>query len=106
MYLYKAYHKCFIWILITCVSFFKKETGETFTEMISGLRINYACELLRNTHLPVGEICEKSGYKDYFYFNKIFKKLTGKTPVQYRNEWILHGVTDNKTKALYKSHTE
>ncbi|WMT43135.1 response regulator [Paenibacillus sp. D2_2] len=58
---------------------FKKEIGETFTAYIAKLRIAYACELLRGTNLLVGEIAEKSGYMDYFYFTRMFKKFMGKT---------------------------
>ncbi|MCU6712639.1 response regulator [Paenibacillus sp. J5C_2022] len=65
---------------------FKKEVGETFTSYIAKLRIGYACELLADTELMVGEIAEKAGYADYFYFTKIFKKIIGKTPSQFRME--------------------
>ncbi|TFE25561.1 response regulator transcription factor [Cohnella luojiensis] len=65
---------------------FKKEAGETFTTYISRLRIAYACELLSSDNYSVHEIAEKIGYHDYFYFTRIFKKITGKTPTQYRGE--------------------
>lgn len=64
---------------------FKKELGKTFTEYLSALRIEHACSLFEKTDLSIAEIAEKSGYDDYFYFNKVFKKFTGKTPYQYRN---------------------
>ncbi|MFD0960559.1 response regulator [Paenibacillus chungangensis] len=67
---------------------FKKEVGETFTSYIAKLRIGYACELLADTELMVGEIAEKAGYADYFYFTKIFKKIIGKTPSQFRMEML------------------
>ncbi|QGQ98205.1 response regulator [Paenibacillus psychroresistens] len=65
---------------------FKKEVGETFTAYIAKLRINYACELLDKDESSVHEIAEKIGYHDYFYFTRLFKKITGKTPSQYRND--------------------
>ncbi|SMG55700.1 response regulator [Paenibacillus aquistagni] len=65
---------------------FKKELGETFTAYTARLRMTYACELLGSTDLMVGEIAERSGYMDYFYFTKMFKKLMGKTPSQFRTE--------------------
>jgi two-component system response regulator YesN len=65
---------------------FKKEVGETFTAYIAKLRINYACELLDKDQSSVHEIAEKIGYQDYFYFTRLFKKVTGKTPSQYRND--------------------
>ena len=63
---------------------FKKETGINYSEYLTKLRISYACELLKGTSLSVSEISEKTGYNDYFYFTRIFKKVMGKTPSQYR----------------------
>ncbi|GGG12428.1 response regulator [Paenibacillus aceti] len=65
---------------------FKKEIGETFTAYVAKLRIAHACELLRGTNLLIGEVAEKSGYMDYFYFTRMFKKYMGKTPSQFRTE--------------------
>ncbi len=67
---------------------FKKEVGETFTKYLMKLRIQYACELLKDTSYNISEIAEKSGYADYFYFARVFKKVTGDTPSQYRNKYI------------------
>ncbi|WP_152392379.1 response regulator transcription factor [Paenibacillus guangzhouensis] len=63
---------------------FKKEVGETFTSYMTRLRINNACNLLEQTNLRVTEIAEKVGYQDYFYFTRMFKKITGHTPTQFR----------------------
>jgi len=63
---------------------FKKEVGETFTSYMTRLRINNACKLLEQTNLRVTEIAEKVGYQDYFYFTRMFKKITGHTPTQFR----------------------
>lgn len=65
---------------------FKRETGKTFTEYIMELRIRYANELLRSTNLPISEIAELSGYPDYFYFARVYKKVTGITPSQFRQK--------------------
>lgn len=64
---------------------FRKETGETFTSYLAKLRIAYACELLKREEGSISDIAEKTGYHDYFYFTRLFKKITGKTPGQYRN---------------------
>ncbi len=66
---------------------FKKEVGETFTKYLMKLRIQYACELLKDTSYNISEIAEKSGYADYFYFARVFKKVTGDTPSQYRSKY-------------------
>ncbi|WP_409346500.1 response regulator [Paenibacillus sp. MBLB4367] len=65
---------------------FKREVGEPFTAYIAKQRIAYACELLERTNMMIGEIAEISGYPDYFYFTRTFKKLTGQTPTQFRSK--------------------
>ncbi len=65
---------------------FKKEVGIVFTEYLSKLRIDYACNLLKTTELSIGEISEKAGYNDYFYFSRVFKKVKGKSPSAFRME--------------------
>ncbi|AIQ31578.1 hypothetical protein P40081_28110 [Paenibacillus sp. FSL P4-0081] len=65
---------------------FKRETGRTFTEYLTNLRIGYACELLMNSDLTISEIAEKSGYSDYFYFSRLFKRIKGMSPSAYRRD--------------------
>lgn len=66
---------------------FKKEVGETFVGYMSRLRIAHACEMLEEgREYSIQEIAETIGYSDYFYFARLFKKTTGKTPTQYRDE--------------------
>lgn len=64
---------------------FRKETGSTFTEYVTSRRIEYACEILRNTDLTISEVADKAGYSDYFYFSRIFKRNKGITPSAYRS---------------------
>ncbi|NLY17752.1 MAG: helix-turn-helix transcriptional regulator [Clostridiaceae bacterium] len=65
---------------------FRKNTRQTFTEYLTNLRISYAGKLLRVSDLNVNEVAEKAGFKDYFYFTRVFKKVTGRTPSDYRTE--------------------
>ncbi|MBO7744878.1 response regulator [Paenibacillus sp. MWE-103] len=65
---------------------FRKEVGETLTGYVARLRIEHARELLGGGELTMQEIAERIGYQDYFYFTRLFKKMTGKTPTQYRSE--------------------
>lgn len=65
---------------------FKKEIGITFTAYMIQLRINYAKELLEGTSTLISEISEKVGYDNYLNFTKSFKRETGLTPKQYRNQ--------------------
>ncbi len=63
---------------------FRKELDKTFTEYLTGLRMNRASVLLRTTSIPINEIADQVGYKDYFYFSKMFKKIIGVPPRGYR----------------------
>lgn len=63
---------------------FKEEFGMNFIDYITSKRISYAKELLRNGSMSVKEISRKSGYSDENYFCRLFKKVTGLTPKQYR----------------------
>ncbi len=63
---------------------FRQVTGMTFKEHLNRVRIEEAARLLSNTDYPVMEIAVACGYKDQSYFTKVFKKLTGLTPKQYR----------------------
>lgn len=63
---------------------FKKETGSTVTDYTTGRRISHARHLLENTRLQIQTVGQLCGFEDVHYFSKIFKKLTGQTPKQYR----------------------
>lgn len=67
-------------------SLFKKVTGKTFVSYLTEIRLHHACHLLKETHFTISEIAEKVGYKDLFYFDKVFKKKFHSTPIQYRKE--------------------
>lgn len=63
---------------------FKKETGERFTEYLASVRIGAAKQLLTDSDRPIAEISAETGYGDYKYFCKQFKKATGLSPQAYR----------------------
>ena len=63
-------------------SLFKKNMQIGFISYLNNLRIQYACEQIQEGKMSIGEIARASGYKDYSYFSKVFKKITGKTPSQ------------------------
>ncbi|MDO5422928.1 MAG: AraC family transcriptional regulator [Eubacteriales bacterium] len=65
---------------------FKQETGCTFSSYLTDLRIQRAVHLLTTTDMAVFLIASHVGYRDYFYFAKVFKKITGSTPTAYRKE--------------------
>ena len=63
---------------------FAQETGITFTQYLTALRIGKAKELLEATSMRSSEIAFAVGYNDAHYFSYIFKKHTGFTPSEYR----------------------
>ncbi|MFS0637873.1 response regulator [Mesobacillus foraminis] len=65
---------------------FKRSVGKNFIDYVMELRIKKACELLENTSLKVYEVAEQSGFKDVKYFSKLFKKLMGASPVDFRSK--------------------
>lgn len=65
-------------------SLFKKDTGHTFLEYLSEVRMNKAKELLKETNLSISNICEQVGYCDVKHFTKTFAKYSGLKPNEYR----------------------
>lgn len=65
---------------------FRQETGITFSSHLTNLRIQRAVHLLATTDMAVFLVASHVGYRDYFYFAKVFKKITGTTPTAYRKE--------------------
>jgi len=63
---------------------FSQETGQTFKEYVTEVRIRKAKELLRTTSLKAFEICYQIGYNDPHYFSHVFRKNTGLTPTEFR----------------------
>ncbi len=64
---------------------FKNELGISFKNYLIQKRIDVARNLLVSTDLPINTIADHVGYGNYSYFTRIFKKVTGVTPVEYRN---------------------
>lgn len=64
----------------------KAETGATFLEKLTELRVANARKRLLMTSLTVGEIGRSVGYPDSNYFVKVFKRSTGMTPSEYRDK--------------------
>jgi len=62
---------------------FKKETGETPLEYLTTKRIEYSKQLLGakyDSSMSIKEIGSLAGYDDPYYFSRVFKKVTGKSP--------------------------
>ena len=63
---------------------FAQDTGLTFTQYLTALRIGKARELLEATEMRSSQIASEVGYNDSHYFSYLFKKNTGITPGEYR----------------------
>jgi len=63
---------------------FRKETGLSLIEYITNERIQAAIGYLVRTTMPVSIIASKVGHSNFSHFSKIFKKVTGMTPNEYR----------------------
>lgn len=61
----------------------KNETGITYSQYLTELRIKKAKQLLKTTDMSLNQISEAVGFNDYFYFIKQFKKIVGVTPGKY-----------------------
>ncbi len=64
--------------------YFKNITNKTFVEVLIEFRLQYACQLLNKTDLPIQQIAFESGFGDVPYFNKLFKKHKKLTPREWR----------------------
>jgi AraC-like DNA-binding protein len=65
---------------------FKKATGLNFTDYVSRVRIEKAKNLLLNPNLRISEIAFEVGFQSLTHFNRVFKKIIGQSPTQYRSQ--------------------
>jgi two-component system response regulator YesN len=63
---------------------FKEETGKNFIDYLTNVRISAAKKLLSQGRLSIKEICYHIGYSDPNYFSRIFKKVVGVPPTEYK----------------------
>ena len=63
---------------------FKEATGINFVRYVARARYEKAAALLRDADLRVSEVAFASGFQSLSQFNRVFKKLSGKSPTEYR----------------------
>lgn len=63
---------------------FAKATGIHFTNYVSRVRVEKAKNLLLNPNLRISEIAYEVGFQSLTHFNRIFKKILGESPTEYR----------------------
>lgn len=65
-------------------SYFHTHRSEGFNDYLNKVRCRHAAQLLRERRLSVSEVCGAVGYGDQSYFTKVFKRVVGRTPGDYR----------------------
>ncbi len=65
--------------------FFLKHKKKTFKQVLNEYRVAHAYKLLQTTDKAIQTIAYESGYSSHSFFNKMFKRITGKTPLAHRN---------------------
>ncbi|MFA7472045.1 MAG: AraC family transcriptional regulator [Spirosomataceae bacterium] len=69
--------------------YFKARTNKTLTTLVNEIRIGEACRLLLNENYTIAQIAYETGFDTLSNFNRNFKKITGKTPGKYREDYQL-----------------
>jgi two-component system response regulator YesN len=64
---------------------FKKELGISFNDYLTNIRIEKAKELIRSGEATISALAEQVGYPDGSYLTRVFKKITGMTPLEFKH---------------------
>lgn len=70
---------------------FKKETGMTYRDYVMKVKMKHAMNILRDYPAKISDVAAGVGYDDVKYFGQVFKKFTGKTPSEYREDMMVRG---------------
>jgi len=70
--------------------FFRGATGNTFKTALTEVRIRKASALLLHSDVPVSRVAVQTGFNNISLFNRVFKKIMGQTPGQYRRAALLN----------------
>lgn len=74
--------------------YFKKLTGRNFIDYLIELRVREAKRLLAQEDSRIYDVAKAAGFNDVKYFNRVFKKVTGLTPVEYREKHQVAGTNE------------
>jgi two-component system response regulator YesN len=66
---------------------YKQETGHTLTDYIIHVRVEKAKSLLAESNIKISEVSLSVGYSHFSHFSKIFKKMVGVTPQEFRKQY-------------------
>lgn len=70
--------------------YFKSRIKKTFSVFLIEIRIGNACKILVQTHKSIAAVCYESGFNNISNFNRHFKVITGKTPLEHRKYYQLN----------------
>ncbi len=65
---------------------FQRQLSKGFVDYLNEIRIEHACMYLRQNYLKTYEIAYKVGFRDEKYFSRVFKKIRGQSPSEYRKQ--------------------
>lgn len=65
---------------------FKTTLNTCSADYINGVRLRYSCDLLLNSSLSIGEISERVGFNNQYYFTRVFKAYLKMTPSEFRKQ--------------------
>ena len=77
-----------------------KNTNQGFSDLLNGVRIHYAKELLRDPAMKIWEISEAVGFADVTHFSRIFKKVEGMSANEYRHRVLSAAIGRAEEPAL------
>jgi len=66
--------------------FFRRATGNSFTDFVNRVRVNRACHLLMETEGRITDICYEVGFNNVANFNRRFLEIKGMTPSEFRRQ--------------------
>ena len=64
--------------------YFKSHTGKTYSRFLIEVRVGHACKLLIEDKYSASKICYESGFNNFSNFNRHFRMITGKSPLEYK----------------------
>lgn len=75
---------------------FKRVTGINFVDYVARIRVRKTQYLLENSDRRISEIAFAVGFQSLSQFNRVFRKLIGKSPSAYRNDRGAHGIANGE----------
>lgn len=92
---------------VSYMSHFVKDTmNQTFQNYVNSVRFNCARKLIAGSNDSMVSICIESGFSDYRYFSRIFRKTYGMTPAEYRKQAQLYLPENTIVNHSLHSHEE